>query len=301
MRTSIFLVLEMLMIASCSHAPGGLPDLPKRVGQWSLSETQHYTDTELYDYMDGGAELYRSFGFQELKVGRYTRADHGDLVAEIYRMDTEANALGIFLHDRQDSSVGIGQESEFGDGWLRFWKGTCYVSVYAEEPCAEADSAVLALGRTIDRAIRETGEQPPILSTLPRQGLLPNTVRYFHDHVSLNHYYFLARENVLSLGPQVEGTLARYRTNGASAVLCVIRYPSEQEAAQALDAFYRKYLGAEQGGGWEKLTEQKWSSGRRVGRSVLLVLECQPRSYGEGLIKQMQAKVEEGEHEGADR
>ncbi|MDZ7374504.1 MAG: hypothetical protein ONB23_11125 [candidate division KSB1 bacterium] len=278
----------LLMTIGWTQLNAQTPSLPEAVRGWRLSSVDRYTRDSLYDYMDGGAELYLSFGFQELTVGRYSRAETGDLVAEIYRMDSSANAFGVFVHDRQGEGVGIGQDSEFADGWLRFWKGLYYVSIYAEEPQPEADTAVVELAKIVERRIPESGSRPALLELLPQGGQVARSLRYFHDHVSLNHYYFLHRENLLGLGPDTEGCLARYQEGESLAVAILIRFPSEEAAQNAFRRFYLEYLRVEDAGRWVELPSRRWAAAEARGKLLLAVLECSPRDYGQRWLEEAQ-------------
>jgi hypothetical protein len=285
MRVPLLIILgAMLMVVGIR-----VPTLPRAVGSWKLLSTEHYTPQTLYDYMDGGAELYLSYGFQELTVGRYSQKDRGDLVAEIYRMDNSANAFGIFAHYRQGDSLGVGQDSELTDGWLRFWKADYYVSIYAEETDAEADSAIRHLARAIERQIPRTGARPEILGLLPQEGLLSRSVRYFHDHVALNHYCFLHRENILGLSRETEGCLARYQNGEEKAVLVLIRFRTAEAASQAVDRFYAEYLRSAAPGNWAEVTGGWWGRAQAVGPMLLMIPECSRPAYGDPLLQKVKA------------
>ena len=43
--------------------------LPERIGSWTIDTEAVYTPENLYDYINGGAELYISYGFKKV----YTR------------------------------------------------------------------------------------------------------------------------------------------------------------------------------------------------------------------------------------
>jgi hypothetical protein len=60
-----------------------------------IKETQTYADKELYGYIDGGAEIYREFGFVILSV-QFLEYEKNDLVLEIYQMNNVKAAFGIY-------------------------------------------------------------------------------------------------------------------------------------------------------------------------------------------------------------
>jgi len=67
------------------------------------SERLVFTQADLYGYIDGGAELFFEFGFEELQVQKYATAA-GEVALDLYRMETPVGALGIYLAKRGKES-----------------------------------------------------------------------------------------------------------------------------------------------------------------------------------------------------
>ncbi|HPB73006.1 MAG TPA: hypothetical protein PLX71_08505, partial [Phycicoccus sp.] len=55
-----------------------------------------YGPGDLYNYIDGGAELFLEFGFEACTVQQYKRGAD-EAVMEVYRMDDPVAARGIYL------------------------------------------------------------------------------------------------------------------------------------------------------------------------------------------------------------
>ncbi len=70
-------------------------------GDWQITETRAYSDKELYGYMDGGAEIYREFGFKRLTVQNLKKGQR-EMQVEIYEMDDPRSAFGIFSVSRRN-------------------------------------------------------------------------------------------------------------------------------------------------------------------------------------------------------
>jgi len=95
------------------------PQIPKQVLDWKASGPDQVFDRKtLYDYMDGGAEVYLAFDFREVFVRKYADTQENEIVLDVYDMGSSAEAFGIFSCDRQDPEAGIGQGSEYGPGLL---------------------------------------------------------------------------------------------------------------------------------------------------------------------------------------
>lgn len=72
---------------------GDIPGLDVR-------QTRHYEGVSLTGYIDGGAELYREYGFRTLTVQEVSIAGNEELTIECYRMTCPAAAFGIFSVSR---------------------------------------------------------------------------------------------------------------------------------------------------------------------------------------------------------
>ncbi len=242
------------------------PALPRQVGEWRLEGLdESYTPETLFDYMDGAAELYLSYNFRLMRMGRYSRGEGPRIVLELYEMASSEDAFGIFSFEREDREAGIGQGSEMGGGILRFWKGRYFASVYGEEETSEA--AILALGKALEAEIREQGRPPELLAFLPEpsQGLEPGSVRFFRSHVCLNQRFFVANKNILLLGPETGGVLAVLSGPWGKVHLVLVRYPTESKAAEAQESFASAYM-PEAGPEGVLLTEdKKWTGALRRG------------------------------------
>ncbi len=204
--------------------------------------------SDLFDFIDGGAEMYLAYGFRRVWVRFYRAEGKPEIGAEAYDMGSAEEAYGVLSVDPTGEHVEVGSVARYGAGLLRFCKGRWFVRVLAERETAETREAVLALGREMAGAIEEESATPELVSALPREGLQPDTTTYFHTQVTLNQLYYLSEENLLGLGPKVEAVIADYETGAGEAKLLIVRYPSAERCLEAREAFLRGYLNSEGAG-----------------------------------------------------
>jgi hypothetical protein len=168
---------------------------PQQVRDWKASADAVYDRKTLYDYMDGGAEVYLAYDFREVFVRKYADPGGNELALDIYDMGSPAEAFGMFSFDRQDPDAGIGQGSEYGPGLLRFWRGRYFVSVTVSGNEDKAELAVLELGKAVAPLL---GRRRPAGhgQASRRPGCWPKRP-YFHNHIHLSRYSW--PPNVLNL------------------------------------------------------------------------------------------------------
>ena len=271
--------------------------LPSEAAGWKWDgKEMKYNSRTLFDYIDGAAELYLAYGFQNLTVRRYEKPDHPPLTVELYEMASSEDAYGVFSYERQDETAGIGQGSEFGGGLLRFWKGNYFASIYGEGEGVEIESAILKAGREAANSIPATGPEPKWVGFIPGKnlGLVDKSVRYLKSHVLLNQRFFVSHQNILNLSRQTEAVLAQYLQDKQKTHLLLIRYPGLKEAGEAYRSFMKAYLPDAGGKDRSKTEDGKWTFARQRNECVLIVFGAPTAADAEALLKAAEGKLPRG-------
>jgi hypothetical protein len=287
MRTSRQWLL--FFIAVISAAGGDMKDLaqsiPKKILDWeSAGQDAVYDRKTLYDYMDGGAEVYLAFDFRSAFVRKYKNPSGEEMALDIYDMGSPEEAFGVFSCDRQDPEAGIGQESEYGFGLLRFLQGRYFVSITAAGDEKKAEKAILELGKVVAPLLGPPGPAPDLTRCLPESGLKEDRTSYFHAAVNLNNRFFISSDNILGLGNDTDCVFAEYAAGPEeTGNLLIVRYQGEDRAKAACESFLRAYL-PEAGRGAAATTENgKWTMARTHGNYLAVVFEAPSKEYAEGL------------------
>ena len=271
--------------------------LPTEIQSWRLSSpTDSYLPDNLYDYIDGGAELYLSYGFRELLSVTYEAGCAPPIRVDIFDMGDSQNAFGLFTHSRETVEADIGQGSQYFMGLLLFWKDRYFVSVLCSPESDSSRQAVWDLGRRIESAIIQKGKVPGLINRLLPQDLDPASIKYFKHPVWLNTYYFISNENLLQIDQETECVLARYEQGLA----LIVVYAEETKARSAFENFTQKYyLQADHGGEPVQLPDGRWGASRITGSSVIAVFDAREREHVNTLIDRLEKYFTEhgGRHE----
>ena len=260
--------------------------LPKQVLAWTAeTDDRIYNSETIFDYIDGGAEVYRAYNMRRCLSRRFTSAAGPAIVLDIFDMGSAADAYGVFTHDPEGEVVDLGQDGRLRPGWLNFWKDRFFVSIYTEEETPSAIQAVKALGETVDSLIPTRGNRPAILKLLPAEGLKSDSVRYLHHPIILNYHYYISDTNLLHLSPKTDAVLASYRRQAEQALILLINYPEPDAAARAYTSFMKHYLGDADKDGMAMLENNTWCAAKVNDRLLMIVLEADSRQLADGLLR----------------
>lgn len=268
--------------------------LPDFVDGWEVLEEDQVFDREsLYEYIDGGAELYLSYGFHEVVNRRYANPEQPDIIVDLFDMGSSPNAFGVFTHSRETVEDDFGQGSTYTEGLLLFWKDRFYVSILASPETPELKAAVFDLARKIDSAIEREGPLPAILTLLPRESLLEESIRYFHHHIWLNAHYYIADQNILHIDENTEAVLAKYGEPDDRSILLLVMYQTEENAERAHRDFVTHYLPDLSREPVIRIEDGTWTGCRLHGELIILVFDAPTEDRVDRLMKAVQERFEQ--------
>ena len=216
--------------------------LPDSISVYQSINEENYTREDLFDYINGGAELFNSYGFVKLHSRRYQAEDQPDIIVDIFDMGSSQNAFGVFSYSMYKPEEDYGQGSQSSRGMIVFWMDRYYISIIAYPETVESEKAVNGFAGYISEKIGRHGDLPAILNYLPEEGLNRESIKYFHHYVWLNSLYFISHDNILDIQDDTPAVLAKYGDNMAKTILLLVSYPEENRAANAITNFRNEYI-----------------------------------------------------------
>jgi hypothetical protein len=225
----------LALLCACSRPHSGLDRLFPSPGfekgwQWD-GKPAHFTAQTLYEHIDGEAELYLGYGFQELASLVYFWDSPEDtfFVVDVYRLDSALNAFGLYSNLRHPEYryQDIGVEAFVSDYGMKFQKGDCLVDIRAGNLSERCRRAVLVVATEIARRIPDSKRPPRELGLLPAGRQVPRSLRY-------------VGKEMLNQGFLPGGMEARYALDEGEATGFVILFANPREARQGFDRF-REY------------------------------------------------------------
>ncbi len=256
-----------------------------------------YGPDTLYNYINGGAEVYIALNFKAVFARRFEKAGEPELICDLFDMGSAYDAFGAYHHDmREGPSGNVGRESEISNTSLAFWKGPYFVSIVAFDDTPAAQVAMKSLGIAVANALPDDGEPPPLLKVLPEDDLQRSRLHYFHDHLTLHSHYLLARDNVLGLSPETNCLLARYTRTSSNQddldwVLLIVDYPADDLAEEASAALFRKVLPGADAAGSVRRSDGSFAAARTIGKTLLIALDAPSRQQALSAIADSAVRV----------
>jgi hypothetical protein len=217
-----------------------LPNVPEN---WKQDgPAQVYSPENLYDYIDGGAELYISYNFSSVISTRFIHPEYGEIRVEIFDMVEPRNAFGVFSHTRTKNQMEFGDGSQYFTGAQVFWKYRYFVTVIADDENEAIRTTIKSISKQIDERIKSHGQRPSVVEKLPTMGLAEDGFIYFHHYIWLNAFYFISNENILNINDQTNAVIAKYGEPAHRMYLLLIEYKSPLLASEAINLFASKYI-----------------------------------------------------------
>ena len=154
--------------------------VPVPAGWTSVDEEYRFDRDSLWEYINGAADLFLSYGFRELVVLDLEQGDSA-LSVSVYDMGRPLDAYGVFERERPadgDPLAGAGALAVLQPPYRGLLlKDRFYVKVEVGGGDVSGDLLGRAM-RDIAAALPGSDDLPPQLKSLPEQGRVPGTVAF---------------------------------------------------------------------------------------------------------------------------
>ena len=214
-----------------SRGDEGLLPADEIVPGWKRAEPARvYAGPELYELIDGGAEIFFEHGFARVTVQKYALGAD-EIVVDLYAMRDAAAALGIYLGRCGDETPapGLDLRHTAGRHELLAAQGRFYVVVENLSGRAERAADLVAFARALAPRL-PVAEPVPVLDLLPKSGRVPGSERLIRGPLALESFIQLGEGDILQLGGQVTAAAASYQGPAGRFTLVVVPYADSATA-----------------------------------------------------------------------
>ncbi len=236
MRRLLGLSLFFALAASLPAAEIVLPGDDFVPGWKASGKASIFVQTDLFNHIDGGADIFLEFGFQRAIVQRYDKVET-ELAVEIYEMAGPESALGIYLTKcgRETPFDGIPARNSSETAQFTIIKGRYFIQVDNFGEDKTAVPAMAALARSILGQVADEPADPALLSLLPKEKLIAASERLIRGPVALQPYFTFGEGDIFRQGGTIFGAVGEYLDDtGRKFGELVIAYPAPEAALEVL-------------------------------------------------------------------
>ena len=217
------LALQSGLAAPALPLPSLFPELP---GWQKQGKAEIFLPETLYEHINGAAENFLGYDFEQLAVQNYGNDQKQTMIAEIYFHGRSENAFGIYSSEKPLAGdyFPIGSQGYAEEGVLNFICDAYYVKLNSFDLGRQGKPVLTALAENIAAAIGGKNVLPEILAAFPASGKIPHGERYIL-HNFLGHDFLHS------------AFTADYEQQGVKFQLFIIRAGSAENAAALLQKY----------------------------------------------------------------
>ncbi len=192
-RKYLLLVAWMLLLTASKGLAEEARILKQPPAGFSLEgQVAFYDRSNLYEYINGQAVFYLSYGFTRLEHGVYKK-NGGTYTLDVYELSSPLSTFGAFRQQREEDAekLDAGTEGSILSYLTMLHKDKYYVEIIPETEGSDDMGAMRELAAWVDSAIPGSGKLPPEVAIFPTDGLVTDSERYVDE--SLISYSFMGR------------------------------------------------------------------------------------------------------------
>ncbi len=223
-----------------------LPAGDEAEGWTPAGDPMFFHGENLFEHINGGADIYYEYGFVALVTQAYEKEDKAVSI-EIYCMDDASAAFGIYSYNRHPtlSPIEVGSDGTIHSKGLFFWQDKFYADVRQLGSAAILSEEFTALAKAIESKIGAKAERPAIMGLLPGENMLPRSEVYAQSRLAIENQVYIANEDLFRLEKGEAAAIARYRISQPEFSVIVAEYKSEDACGEAFIRFREHFLGSE--------------------------------------------------------
>lgn len=207
---SAILVFPHLMMTTQATLADVMPKSGEIQGWARHRSMQHFAGEDLYEYIDGGAEIYHEYGFVQVLVQDYINDEEKSVSVEVFEMKSPESAYGMytFKTDAKGKRVPVGNDAQLADYYMNFWKGSYLVTLTGFDETEGTRHGLLDIAAKVSSKMASGGAKPQIASFFPEGDLTDQSLKYFKGYLGLRSSHPLFSLNITGYEEGIKGDYA---------------------------------------------------------------------------------------------
>ena len=195
-------------------------EFPEIQGFNILQEYPVYYPDNLWDYINGAADSYLDYRFQDLHIAEYIKGDNS-YKAEIYKHESNVYSFGIYALERSSDYhfIELGVQGYEESTLIHFIKGPYYVKVTTNIDEKESATILMKIAKALEK-------------DLDGQVSIPEEYKYFPEEGQVSDSEYFVASNFLGYSFLKEAFSVKYEKSGIYFSVFLINANSEKEAGE---------------------------------------------------------------------
>ena len=201
---------------------------PEIEGWIKKGKPQVYLPDNLFEYINGAAEIYLSYDFIRLISLSYESKKKQSIIVDIYKHSNLNNTFGIYCQEKplKGNFLNIGTQGYYEDGILNFFKGVYYVKLSSFD-LGDKDRFILtSIAKKIEKELEGTFCFPEPVKCLPQREKIINSERYIAENF-LGHSFLNS------------AFVADYKVNNKKFKVFIIESYNNKKAKDMIDNYIK--------------------------------------------------------------
>ena len=263
--------------------------LPSLEGWAQKGKPDIYTPDNLFEYINGAAEIFLSYDFVKLTSLTYVNNEENSFTVDVYQHSSPRNGFGIYSQEKPQRSdfLDIGAQGYYESGVLNFFKGSFYVKMSGYDLGASDEKVLTNAAWAFAKALEGSTDFPAVVKCFPGKGKIANSEAYINKNY-LGHSFLHS------------AFVADYDLEGRKFQVFIIETGKPEEAEEILNHYTgflkKKGIPVEQKEKFYRFQDPYYrSSGMmnmKMGKNYLWGLFSNDNATAESLLMEIQKNLE---------
>jgi hypothetical protein len=233
---TLLIIWNLVIMSGFSADLNNLFPLKGELKNWKISDSvKVYKGDELYNYIDGGAEVFMEYGFKQVASASYLDKNNNQLQVEVYEMSDSAAACGAYTFYLNGKGKVLKEVPNgiFLDYYAVFCKSNMLSVISLATPNDSLISSLESLAKYISSKIPQTSSAPALVSGFANNGMVDGYIKFFKGNVGLGNFYKFIPGDAFKF---LEGI--GFSLSGTKVI--IIKYGNDLLASSSLDETLKK-------------------------------------------------------------
>jgi hypothetical protein len=199
MKKQVLIILPFFLLVALSYVNGqdknNIAKILPEDGyfkNWRVKDSiRTFTGEDLFSYIDGGADIYLEYGFNQVVSCKYRNLQATDIHVEVYKMTSDTAAFGIFTINSSGKGqpIDLGNKAYVYDYYLDFLKGPYFVRCTSSKKDALIMDTLQMFAAYVDNKILEVGKEPLLTNVFRIDNMEFRNIKYFTGIIGLGNVF----------------------------------------------------------------------------------------------------------------